>query len=267
MEDFLMKNFYYFFYLILLNIFLLPLNNASPLEKELILHYQNRPPYFIDSSQGKLIDGILYKNIEKVMKQAKIKYTYDRVPFARSLYQIKEGKENICVTYAYKTQERQKYAVYTEPIYKDEKIAIAIRKGDSRFQNYTTLKEIMKNSSLVPMIRIGYSYGDYIDELILNFKNYKADDFNTRNQEKIKDTSKDPEYILTSVASKEIDYSFWPKNELSFLIKQSPNLKNELETKDLRDVQTAQYRHLLCSKSVNSEDIEKINKAIKQVLK
>ncbi|WP_186645917.1 transporter substrate-binding domain-containing protein [Fluviispira vulneris] len=235
-------------------------------ENLITLHYQDRPPYFVtDNVTKQLKGGELYLLIKKIMKEANIPYEFQIEPISRSILAIKNNNEPVCITYAYITTEREQFSYFSKPYYTDEIIALAIRKEDKRFDKYKTLEEIMKDDSLMPLAKIGYSWGNYTNKLLAQYKNYISTEIDKIDPKKIKVTSQEPKEMLQTVANNGADYTYFSINEIQYHLNQNKELKDKLKLKKLNDMKEAQSRYFMCAKIVGEKTMEKINKAIKKV--
>ncbi|BBH52541.1 substrate-binding periplasmic protein [Fluviispira sanaruensis] len=241
-------------------------SKAMASENIISLHYQDRPPYFMTNNKSHQLEGgELYLLIKKIMNEANIKYEMQKTPISRSLLAIKNNKEAICLSYVYITNEREKFSYFSLPYYTDELIALAIRKDDKRFDKYKTLEDIMKDDSLMPLAKIGYTWGNYTNKLLAQYKNYDSTEINKIDPKKIKVTSQEPKEMLESIANNGADYTYFAVNEIQYHLNQNKDLKDKLKLKKLQDMKEAQSRYFMCSKIIGEKTMEKINKAIKKV--
>ncbi|KAB8031974.1 transporter substrate-binding domain-containing protein [Fluviispira multicolorata] len=252
---------------LLFTLFGILINKSLFAESEKIyLHYQDRPPYFIiNKTSKKLEGGELFILIKKVMKEAEIPYEFQISPTSRSILAIKERLEKVCIPSAYITKDRQEFSHFSIPYYKDKLTVLAIRKEDKRFDKYSTFEDITRDQSLIPITKIGYSFGEYMNKVLAKNKNYISTELEKVDKNKIKVTSLEPEGILESVAHKDADYTYFALNEIQFHIKNNKKIRQVVKIKTLKDIVDAESRYFMCSKEISENTMKKINAAIKKV--
>ena len=257
------------FYINTIILFLSCFQNIYSVESEkIILHYIERPPYFIlEEGTNKLNDGIIYNLAVKILTTAKIQYEFNNVPFIRSIIEIKENKIKICSPSALKNKEREEFAYFSKPIFQDKKTVIIIRKNDDRFKKYSITDEILKDSNFIILLRIGFSYGVYLDNKVLKYKNIVLSELHPNKQKGTLFSSENNNSMLNDILEKKADYMFMGRNEAEYLIGKKSEFKKLLTIKQLRDQPEGEKRYFMCSKSVGIDKMNKINKAISKIVK
>ncbi|KAB8036506.1 hypothetical protein GCL60_15380 [Silvanigrella paludirubra] len=256
-----MKLLFFFFIKMILS----PLNLMASENEEIIIHYQVRPPYYmIDENTKNLKDGTLFKNLDKVFKNLNVKYEFHEFPAARTHIVIKENKLNVCSGYAILSNIRKNYGIYSVPFYQDKPYIIVTRKDDTRFDKYSTLNEIMLDYSLVMLVKFRFSYGKYVDELLLKNKKYTIDSSRLEDDlgNGLKLTFVENSNMLQQIIMNRADYMIMSENEFSYFKNNSIEMNKNLAFKKVNDIKVGNKRTLFCSKKMDGNLIKKINKLI-----
>lgn len=243
-------------------------NNSVANEDKLEIDYIDRPPYFIvEKNNAKLVDGVLYNLTMKIFNSAKIPFEFKNVPTMRSVLQMKENKFKTCVSYAFKNKERAEIFYFSKPYFKDKKTVLIIRKSDNNFDKYNKIDDILNNINLSLLMKIGFSYGQFLDEKVLKYKNIKISEIQSNKRKDVIFTSLDNTLMLNSIAEKKADYMFIGRNEADYLIENNSKFQLFLKIKELKEMPEGESRHFMCSKIVGLETMQKIDDAIDKVIK
>ncbi len=245
------------------------INKSYSFEDEKIyLYVQNRPPYFIFDKKNEIpIDGITYKIVRKILNSSNISYEFNNIPLVRAIPAIKENKLKICYPNAVKNKEREEISYFTKPFYKDKKSIIIIKKNNFKFNDYKNFVDILKNNNFNLLLKVGYSYGDYIKKQIYLIKKYNNSFVENHLPQGIILSTKDHEKMLYEIKDNIADYMILGRNEAEYFFEKDPVLKNYLEMKELNDFPEGEKRYLMCSKKVGTELIKKIDIEIMKIYK
>ncbi|WP_158997078.1 type 2 periplasmic-binding domain-containing protein [Pigmentibacter ruber] len=236
--------------------------SAYAADNSILIQYQNRPPFFIDNTTTKkLDDGIAFHLIDKILKRAQINFSYDNQPLIRTLINIKEDSMPVCFPFAYKSVDREKFALFSKAYFKSSKLVIPIKENDQRFTNIKTLEQLMNNNTLKPILKIGYNHEEEVARLLEKYKNYsiykKENDINQH----IVLSSKNQEEMLIQVINNEGDYIILTLDEFNYYREKNPFIKKNTKYVELVDQKNV-IRHFMCAKKVGKNVIDKINLAI-----
>nr|BFD32569.1 hypothetical protein GTC16762_21870 [Pigmentibacter ruber] len=248
---------------ILIILFYFPFNIFAETET-IFLNYQPRIPFFIEDKKEKYpVDGTIYKIIQSIFQGLDIEYKYSNVPVIRTLQMIKENKVKVCYPLGLRNIEREKIALISKPIYKDKNTIVLYNIDNEKIKLYSNFTEMLKDKNITLLVKIGYSYGKLIDEKLLEYLHYKAFEENKNIGKNINKTSDDNIGMLNQILNKKSDYMLIAKNEIENLIEQNGIYKKYLKILEFKDLPEGEYRHLICSKKVGEEVMEKINSRIK----
>ncbi len=244
-----------------------PVIFAQNMEK-ISIEYITRPPYIISSKDdSKPIDGVIYKLIIKIFNEAKIPFEFKNVPVIRTFESIKENKKKVCSPSSFKTKEREENAIFSKAIFQDKKTVIIILNRNKEIKKLKKSQEVLSNNNLKLLVKIGFSYGKYLDEKVLFYKKIVLAEKNPQESKNVIFTSSDNNMMLQDIMTGKADYMFIGRNEAEYLLNENPLFKINLEIKDLNDLPEGEKRYIMCSKIVGKETIDKINIEIDKILK
>lgn len=234
----------------------------------IIIGYFTRPPYFISNEDdSKLIDGDIYNIVTKVFNKANIPYEFIKSPQIRTIDDIKENKKKICSTSLFKTKERKEFALYSLPIFQDKKTVIITSKKNLDLIKINNSQNVLANENFKLIVKIGFSYGAYLDEKIYQYKKVKLSEKYSQESKNVIFTSNDNTLMLYDIHSGKADYMFVGRNEAEYLLENNSLFKSSLEIVDLHDIPEGQKRHIMCSKLVGTATMNLLNKEIKKLVK
>ncbi|NQZ21225.1 MAG: transporter substrate-binding domain-containing protein [Colwellia sp.] len=140
----------------LLIIFLLCTSTVQSSEDELKVVTENWPPFII---KGKVISGIVTKNIKEILAFTDIKYSIKLYPWARSLH-LAKTKPNVLIYSILRTKQREAKFNWICPIYKST--AIHVYKLASNEINVNSLESI--RTGVVGVMRGDHGYSFFVQK-------------------------------------------------------------------------------------------------------
>ena len=143
----------------------LPLGIGTAEAGPLIVGFIERPAYsWQEDGEAK---GLFVDIARDILTRAGIAYRFQPLPPKRMLKSVEDGMEEICIVGNFKTAEREKFAVFTKPIYQNKPIGILIRKD--RAPDFAPHKSLAALTAS-PTLRLGYidgfSYGSAVDAFL-----------------------------------------------------------------------------------------------------
>lgn len=223
-------------------------DNAQP---PIRLYAFHRPPYY--SFDGPAPAGFLLELSKSVLEAANIPYIIQEMPPQRILEQIKSNQERACSPGWFLSPEREEFALFTDPLYVNAPMGAALR-AESLYQipARPTVKQLLR-SGLILGLKSGFSYGEVLDEQLLEYKDraYVA--------------TIDNEQFLRMIAKSRIDFAFMEPEEYSWLVQKTPELAATLRFLTPSDAPSGQSRRLMCSKALGQETLQAINTALSKV--
>lgn len=212
------------------------------------LHYSIRPPYFeiIDNK----LTGLTASPVEAAFKKAKINFTWTQTPLNRQLSILKENTGYDCSAGYFKNSERDKYALFSNPILHSRPF-IVIANKDVKHSKITTFHELASNPENVFLMKENYTYGEEIDRQLVILKPNKYM------------TSSEAPQMLQMIKLRSHYLMMATQEEMDFYIEKTNIIdKKDIQILSLSDFPKGLPRRIMCSKKVGNLIIEKLNRVI-----
>lgn len=221
-----------------------PPAQADPLP--ITIYFHVRPPY-AEPGAPVGVKGLLVSPVIKALNEAGLEAQWVEMPPARQTEEIKRAVEPACALGWFKRQEREEYAIFTAPIYKDRPSVIVARKDDVRFATPTSLEQIFSDPGLKLLVKTGYSYGKTIDDWLQQYHPAAAESAGTN------------EKMLNMIANGRNDYMIMAAEEADYLLERDAPLGATLHPVALSDAPEGEQRYLMCSKATPADAIARLN--------
>lgn len=222
----------------------LPFSRAEEL---IHLTYSERPPYMVQQEDG-AVSGLTGAPAAAAFKAANIPVQWHKVPTNRQLFMVKDHSSLSCAIGWFATPERQQYAKFTKPIYRD-RTWVALSNATFGARNITSLEELAHHSDARVLIKENYSYGG-LDDFMKQWRPVTAISTAT--------TIK----MVQSVSTGMVDLMFVSEDEGHYIIKEMGARMPTLRLLQFKDMPRGLERHIMCGKNVPDEVIARLNKAI-----
>lgn len=108
------------------------------------------------------LTGMDVELLGRIFNEAGIKIQFRRLPWKRNLIEVRKGTAH-CAPGASESDERKQFAYFSAP-YREERVVLVVRKGESVHHRFVSLKDI-KDSAFELGVTRGYYYGDTYDHL------------------------------------------------------------------------------------------------------
>lgn len=214
------------------------------------LHYIQRPPYMVASGDG--LAGLTGGPAFQAFKTAKVPVVLQETPFARQLRDVELNTGRDCMIGMYKTAERQKFAKYSKPIYQSQThILLTSTANAARLTAHPSVDEVLGDKSLVLLVKLGYSYGAGVDALL------------EKHQPTRQTTSDENLAMLRQIKLGIADYMLMAPEEAAGAIEAAGLKPGDFQQIRPNNMPPGDYRHLMCSKNVPDEVMQRLNAAIK----
>jgi uncharacterized protein (TIGR02285 family) len=210
--------------------------------------YNERPPYLIPGADG-AATGLTGTPAANAFKAAGIPVTWAKVPTSRQLSAVKEAQGMHCAVGWFKTPERERFAKFTKPIYRD-KPWLALANTGYAIKDGTTLGQALSAKGVRVLTKDSFSYGPYIDDLLAKTKpNITVSNGSTSQ-------------MLQLINAGSVDFMFVSEEEAEYLVKEAGlSMKNFRQIR-FPDMPKGGERYIMCGKSVPDDVIAKLNKNI-----
>lgn len=219
-------------------------------DQAVTLHYIQRPPYMVRAGEG--LTGLTGGPSFRAFLDAKIPMVLKETPFARQLHYLKMNSGQDCMIGIFKKTEREKFARYSKPIYQDQpQILLTAAANAPRFVPHASVVDVFNDKGLVLLVKLGYSYGGPIDALIEKYRPTRQT------------TADENLLMLRQVKLGMADYMFMAPEEADNAIEAAGFKPQDFKQVTFKNLPAGEYRHILCSKNVPEDVMQRLNAAIK----
>ncbi len=229
----------------------MPILSESRSDSVITLLYHERAPYYVTGPLG--IYGLCVDPVKKAFSTAGIRADWVRMPAARQMDMLKFNTPDTGAIGWFKTPEREKFAVYSHAIYQDTSMIALARADNHHLVSGRPLARTLENREVTFLRKQGYSYGRYIDDMILKH--------NPRQEI----TTAGNIGMLKNIYDGLADYFFISEEEAAELIHTSGLLADVFQFIQFPDIPEGNQRYLLFSQSTDQTLVDRVNAAIVQV--
>lgn len=216
---------------------------------DLTIFFHTRPPYSWRDEGGRL-HGLVAEPAEQALAAAAIPYKWEELPSARQLETIKIGQVIACGLGWFKRPEREKFAHFSAPVYRDKRMLIIARENDTRFAGTPPISVLFGRKDLTLLTKVAYSYGAYMDG--------KLKALTPTRQE----TSTDNLHMLDMIALGRADYMLMSAEEADYVLASAGDTAKALTAYPFLDAPEGEARYLMCAKRVPQEWLDRFNAAL-----
>lgn len=223
----------------------LPCQAGEPLT----VFYNLRPPYVLLQDDGAPA-GLTATPARQAFARAGIAVQWSEMPTNRQLSTIRENAGSFCAIGWFQTADRQAFAKFTQPIYRDHGWMVLVRSGlglDER----ESLPAVLARPGFRVMVKDKYSYGPEIDALLAQTGAAVAVSTGTTLQ------------MLQSLGAQSVDLIFVSDEEGRYLMTNAIFQSSRLRLLRLAHMPKGESRHIMCSRQVPDALIERLNNAIR----
>lgn len=212
------------------------------------LYYFERPPYVMHRAGSDEVVGLTATPAAQAFRAAGIRFRWVQMPTVRQLVTLKESAAPACAVGWFRNPEREQQFKFTRPIYRDRP-TVALARAD-----YTppapTLAETLRQPGLAVLVKDGFSYGALIDALLVQ-----------AHPERVVTTA-ETVAMVRMIAAQRAHFMFAAEEEAAHLTEGADAPAAGLKIIHFADLPPGERRHILCSKAVPDELVERLNKAI-----
>lgn len=214
----------------------------------LALMYYDRPPFMIDGGDGSA-SGLTVNISSEIMKTARLDHAWHKFAAKRILELVRENAIYGCGIGWFKNPEREQFARFSKPIYRDKPL-VAIAPKKFVLPADTTLAVALATSGTRVLVKEGFSYGG-IDPLLLKYK------------PTLISTAGEVVQMIQMIKANRADMTFLPEEEALYLLGQAGFRADDFNLIKFSDMPAGSTRHLMCSKKVPESVMQQINAAIR----
>lgn len=219
----------------------------------LVIEYRDKPPY--SYTEAGRPAGFLIERTAKLLKRAGIEARYVEVPIRRTLLNLQGNQAALCSPGLYKIPEREAYARFSLAIHRDRPhVVLAHATVAPEIRTMTRLAQLFADPSLQPGMLDGVSYGEQLDQALAA---------TARPAVRAQFT---PLQLARMVAARRVDYMLIDEEDLAWLRRDAEFTPLPLVRIEFADMPRGQLRYLACSQQVPPQVMDRINKAIRELL-
>lgn len=223
----------------------------APAEPTVTLHYVSRPPYMM--AQGEGLGGLTGGPSYQAFKQAQVPVRIEETPFARQLRSVKENTGQDCMIGMFWKAEREEFGRYSKPIYQDQpQLVLAAAGLQERFKGHASIEDLFHDRSLRLLVKLAYSYGAPLDALI------------ERLQPNRRATPDENLQMVRQIKLGMADYMLMAPEEAAVAIEAAGFQAADFLQIRYKNMPPGEQRHLLCSKNVSAEVMQRLDAAIRK---
>lgn len=241
-------------YFLIISLSFTPFNTFSKDEgvKEIIIHYNDRPPYMFKEN-GK-IKGLTANPVNIIFDKAGIPHRWVKTSSKKQMVLLEKDLGRNCLIGWFKNPVREKFAKYTHHIYQDKPQIAITRVDNEKIKDQITVDEILVNPNLVLLTKEGYSYGQYLDK--------KIEEHEPKRLEIVEDSA----VMLKLLYMKRSDYFFIAPEEAEGLIKAAGYPREDFRFISFLDMPAGEKRYILLSQQVEDYIIDELNRVIEETI-
>jgi uncharacterized protein (TIGR02285 family) len=228
------------------------LSASARADDALTLYFHERIPYSSKQADGS-VRGITADIADQALKAAGIAYHWEDLPSARQTEVIMRDTSEVCGLGWFKRPEREVFAKFTLPIYRDLPTIVVARADDKRFAGAPTIDTLFANKALTLLTKTGYSYGGVLDAKIAAEK------------PSLRTDPSDNVTMLGMINRARVDYMIMAEEEAKDLLARPDFTGADLAIYPLGQAPAGELRYLMCSKSVPDAVIQRIDQAITKI--
>ena len=211
------------------------------------LHFYVRPPYMVKAGEAQ-VSGLTADPAQAAFDKAGVPFRWQQTPAQRQLVMIERGSGFDCGVGWYKTPEREKFGKFTAPLYRD-KPTVGIARADFH-PHSKTLAGIVADSATRVVMKVGLTYGPGVVGTMALAK-----------AQVLKVTTEQAN-LARMVESGRADFMFSTQEEADILRADVDRGGEGLKVLTFPDIHAGSPRHILCSKKVSDETIDRLNAAL-----
>jgi hypothetical protein len=223
-------------------------------DAQLRMLYRDKPPYsYLENGETR---GFLFERTRKILDLAGVRASYEMVPPKRLFAEIEANLGPVCSFGWYRIPSREAFAKFTRPIHQDRPhLVLARRAVAERLRGSGTLEMVFRDKGLAIAAADGVSYGPELDALIGRFAG------------RVERMLTAPLQVAQNVAAGRADFMFIDQDDFDYLRANEAEFPRlALQALSFPDMPAGLRRHILCSRKVSDELMERMDAAIMRVL-
>jgi uncharacterized protein (TIGR02285 family) len=212
------------------------------------VHYHERAPYMYGTPEG--VKGLTAEPTREAFERSGVRIRWENTPSKRQMVLVQESQGCDCTLGWFRNPEREAFARFAGPVYRDSPLAGVARADNARVKGAHTVEELFALPGIRLLVKDGYSYGSYLDGLLEDFTGA------------IERTTTENLNMLRMIQAGRADLFFAAPEEACSLIQSLGTPQGEISLVRFRDIPQGENRYLMCSRRVDPDLIRRINQAL-----
>jgi len=224
---------------------LLPCVSAS--EEPIPVLIYDRPPYYVLQAGGDF-GGLVGAAVGQAFERAGIPFVWTYALLHTHLEEIRADDRAVCAAGWFKTEEREEYARFTIPVYRDQPLVLVGRSDNPQLWA-STFEDLISQPKVKMLARIDFSFGAEVDGMI------EASGLTIRL------SAAGAKQNLERIVRGFEDFLLISPEEFSVTYDQVFDSR-QLVKRSFPDIPFGNTRHIICSMSVSKDQIRLLDEAI-----
>lgn len=217
------------------------------------LHYFDIPPMMYTDGQGRAA-GSLVERLRKAWPAELAMPPLVPAPLKRSLQDILQSAEPICLVGVFKTPERAAGAWFSGPLYRESpSVFLATRSAALRMRKFPSAQALVEDPGLRLLLTDGASYGPQLDAWL------------RQRGAGVLRVSAPPARQVHMLLRGHADFMFTDLDEASHLLRDLGTAARALEVVMLPGMVESPTRHLMCQRELDRRWLETVDEALRKL--
>ncbi|MGM9513650.1 hypothetical protein ACS5PK_05270 [Roseateles sp. DB2] len=217
------------------------------------LHYFDIPPMMYTDAQGRAA-GSLVERLRKAWPAELAMPPLVPAPLKRSLQDILQSVEPICLVGVFKTPERAAGAWFSGPLYRESpSVFLATRSAALRMRRFPSAQALVEDPGLRLLLTDGASYGPQLDAWL------------RQRGSGVLRVSAPPARQVHMLLRGHADFMFTDLDEASHLLRDLGTAARALEVVMLPGMVESPTRHLMCQRELDRRWLETVDEALRKL--
>jgi polar amino acid transport system substrate-binding protein len=212
------------------------------------LQFNDRPPYSMRREDGSVV-GVVASEAERVFNAAGVPFVWTLSSTKRQWYTFQKTTVQSCAVGWFKTPEREQFAKFTKPIYRDKTMVI-IARNDFVIPDNAKLEDILVKKGVRVSLKANYSYGPIIDDLLKKLKPIEVQ------------SDVEVRQMILLLKANRADIMFAAEEEARYLLGEVGSASQDLHIATPVGMPNGEFRYIVCNKTVSDDVINRLNGAI-----
>ena len=216
--------------------------------------YYERKPFHYTLPDGK-VTGLVVGPTEAAFAKLGIPIQWALVPANRILLQLETNAAAECSPGWYRKPEREVYARFSAPIYRDRPL-VGLARADARFEPNIMVQALLSRPDTKLLVKSNFSQGAYMDALIAKMP-----------PGQVSASAMEVQNLVKMIHAGRADLIITTQEEVDLYVKQAELAMTDFRVLVFPDVPAVEMRYILCSKQVPAELMDRLNATISETMR